>query len=343
MFVGRYTEHDEKGLSVFEFNNFTGNLRLISESYVGPNPSYFCYDDSKRLIYVINEVLKFKGSFGGGLSTYSFEKKTGKLKLANEILIPFGGPCFISMSSDSGFLFVANYPKGSVAVIKLDTNGIPETIADTILYEKNNPDVSHAHMIMSDPSGKKVYVTDLGLDRIMIYDFDKESGTLNLTGNGIVSFPKGSGPRHFTFSADGSKMYVINELNSKIMVFDVDRSGGLNPLQVLPTCREGFEGNNFCADIHIGKTGEFLYGSNRGENTIVTFRIGSDGLLTHAGHTSSGGDWPRNFVIDPTGRFLLAGNQKSNDISVFELDENAGLPLGPRFQTKSVTPACLKF
>jgi 6-phosphogluconolactonase len=136
---------------------------------------------------------------------------------------------------------------------------------------------------------------------------------------------------------------VINELASKLMVFDVDREEGLKLVQTLPTVRAGFEENNYCADIHIGKNGEYLYGSNRGENSIVTFRIGDDGLLTLAGHTSCGGDWPRNFVIDPSGRFLLVANQKSNDITVFKLNRATGLPKETGEKVKTAAPACLKF
>jgi 6-phosphogluconolactonase len=343
LFVGGFVKPGEKGLSQFEFNSRTGDLKLIRESDVGPNPSYFCYSGEKGLMYVLNEVMTFNGTFGGGLTTFKYDPEGGLLEKMNEILIPHGGPCYISISSDTGYLFVANYPNGSVAVIKLDNYGIPEAITDTILYLKSEPDASHAHMILNDPAGKRVYVTDLGLDRILTYDFESSTGKLDLIENGIAEVPKGSGPRHFTFNADGSKLYVINELGSKMMVFNVDENGVLELLQTLPTTREGFELNNYCADIHIGKNGKYLYGSNRGENTIVTFKIGFDGLLSLAGHDTCGGDWPRNFVIDPSGRFLLVGNQKSDEISVFKIDKATGLPKGPAKNFKSVAPACLKF
>ena len=343
LFVGGFVKPGEKGLSQFKFNSRTGDLKLIRESDVGPNPSYFYYSGEKGLMYILNEVMNFKGTFGGGLTTLKYDPEKGLIDKMNEILIPHGGPCFISISSETGYLFVANYPNGSVAVIKLDNYGIPETITDTILYLKSKPDASHAHMILNDPAGTRVYVTDLGLDRILIYDFDSNAGKLNLLDNGIVELPKGSGPRHFTFNADGSKLYVINELGSNMMVFNVEEKGGLKLVQTFQTVREGFAGNNYCADIHLGKSGEFLYGSNRGENTIVTFRIDSDGLLSLAGHTSCGGDWPRNFIIDPSGRFLLVGNQKSDEISVFKIDKASGLPKEPAKNFKSVAPACLKF
>ena len=227
LFVGGFTKPDAKGMSVLAFNNNSGNIRIISQSDVGPNPSYFCYSAQKRLAYVLNEVMDFKGVFGGGLTTYKYDENTGAFDKKGEMLTPYGGPCFISMSPDSGYLFVASYPNGSVAVIKLDDTGIPLTITDTILFSKSAPDQSHAHMMKSDPSGKKIYVTDLGLDMITIYTFDIATGKLSHLENGTVNLPKGSGPRHFDFNSDGSKMYVINELGKTIMVFNNDEKEGL--------------------------------------------------------------------------------------------------------------------
>jgi 6-phosphogluconolactonase len=138
-------------------------------------------------------------------------------------------------------------------------------------------------------------------------------------------------------------MYLINELGSTLMVFDVDKDGILKLLQTLPATREGYNGKNACAEILFGKDDKFLYGSNRGENSIVVFRIGRDGLLSVAGHSPCGGDWPRNFVIDPSGKFLLSGNQKSGDISVFRINLKTGIPEGPVFKTVMKGPAYLEF
>ena len=343
LFVGGYTKPGAKGMSVLQFNNSNGKLKMVSQSDVGPNPSYFCLSEKRKLVYVLNEVKEFNGASGGGLSTFAYDEKIGTLEKKNELLIPYGGPCFISISPDSGFLFVASYPNGSVSVVRLDLNGLPQTVTDTILFSKSSPDMSHAHMIKADPSGKKIYVTDLGLDRITVYDFNKTTGKLFLTENGTIDLPKGSGPRHFEFNSDGTKMYLINEIGKTIMVFNNDEKKGLNLVQTLSTVRKDFTGDNYCADLHIGKDGKFLYGSNRGENTIVTFIIENDGMLTLSGHTSCGGNWPRNFTIDPSGKYILVGNQKSDNISVFKLDKKTGLPVEPANQFPIVTPACLKF
>jgi 6-phosphogluconolactonase len=198
-------------------------------------------------------------------------------------------------------------------------------------------------MIAQGPSVRHVYLTDLGLDRVMIYDLDRQKGKLVPVPNGEIKVPQGSGPRHFVFSPAGTRMYLINELGSTVMVFDVDKGGILKLLQTLPATSEGYNGKNACAEILIGEGGGFLYGSNRGENSIVVFRIGLDGLLTVAGHSTCGGDWPRNFVIDPSGKFLLSGNQKSGDISVFRINLKTGIPEGPVFKATMKAPAYLEF
>ena len=341
LYVGGYTDKEgDKGFSSFTFNSKTGELKLLSQTDAGPNPSYFCYNRKEKLFYIIDEVMEFRGTKGGGLTTL---KDTGTtLEKKSEMTIPYGGPCFISISHDSSHLFVANYPEGSVAVVGLDNNHIPYTTTDSVLYCKNAPDSSHAHMILSDPQGKNVYVSDLGLNSVTAYGFDKEKGRLIPLSEGITKVREGSGPRHFTFNADGSKLYLINELGSAIMVFTVKEGGALELLQTVSTLKPDYKGANACADIHFGIDGKFLYGSNRGENTIVTFRVEEGGLLKLAGSTSCGGKWPRNFVIDPAGKFLLVGNERSDNISVFSIDGNSGLPSKLVYTARSRRPACLK-
>lgn len=339
LFVGSYTKPGEKGMTVFDFNEKNGKLTLVSQSDVGLNPSYFCFSRKTGIFYIANEVSDFKGSEEGGLTTFKYSEDGSFLK-TGEMMVPFGGPCFISMSPDSSYLFMANYPKGSVAVIRLDNNGIPAIITDTILYVKSSPEVSHAHMIKSDPEGKKIYVTDLGLDRIIRYNFDKTEGRLHPIDT--LTVPKGLGPRHFDFSKDGSYLYVITELGSKIAVFSLT---GEKPelKQIISTLKEETKKESACADIHISLDGKYVYGSNRGENTIVTFAVQPDGTLKLAGHATCGGNWPRNFTLDPANRFLLVGNQKSDSIAVFRLDQNTGLPVLPAEKYAVISPVCLKF
>ncbi len=343
LFAGGFTKGDEKGLNVYEFDNRSGELTLLSQSDAGPNPAYFCFSTRHNLLYAANEVMEFKGKPGGGLTTLKYDPGKASFEKLSEMVIPHGGPCFISISPDSGYLFMANYPRGSVAVIRLNKEGIPEMVTDTILYNPEKPNASHAHMILGDPQGKHIYVTDLGLNRVVVYNFDTVNGKLIQLENGIIPVAEGSGPRHFTFSSDGSKMYLINELGSTMMTFSNDAQSGLKLIQTLST--RGFKqvDKNYCADVHIGESGEYIYGSNRGENSIVVYKIGGDGMLNLAGHSSCGGDWPRNFVIDPSGKFLLAGNQRSDNIAVFRINSKTGIPDGPVDSTIMKGPACLKF
>ena len=343
LFAGRYTEDGGKGLFVFDLNREEGTFKLLSEADAGPNPSYFCISKKKELIYAADEVMEFNSVKGGGLTALRYNPQTGGIEKIKDLLIPNGGPCFISLSPREDYLLMANYSSSSIAVVKLDDKGIPVKVTDTISFASDDGKVSHPHMISFDPMGKKVYLTDLGLDRIVVYNLNAVSGHLKQIENGIIPFARGSGPRHFAFNSEGTKMYVICELNSTISVFDVDENGGLKLIQTLTTLSEGFKGESNCGDIHLGNNGQYLYGSNRGENTIVVFRIGIDGQLSPQGRTSCGGNWPRNFVIDPSGKYILVGNQKSGDISLFKIDEKSGIPLETSKNYKLSTPACLKF
>jgi 6-phosphogluconolactonase len=341
LFAGRYTDSGGKGLYLFDLNRESGTFKELAEEEAGPNPSYFCVSKKKGLIYAANEVMEFKGITGGGVTALKYDPEKGSIEKIKDLLVPDGGPCFISITPDETYLLLANYSSSSITVVKLDANGIPDTVSDKISFPENDGKVSHPHMISFGPAGKKVYLTDLGLDRIVIYDLDNNTGKLSQ--NGIINFPKGTGPRHFVFNSGGTKMYVICELNSTISVLDVDKDGGLKVVQTLTTLAEDFKGESNCADIHLGKNEQFLYGSNRGENTIVVFKVVTDGKLKLAGRTSCGGDWPRNFVIDPSGKYLLTANQKSGNIVLYKIDQKSGLPIATSKEFKVDSPVCLKF
>lgn len=338
VFVGGSAGEDGKGLTIFDFETGTGKMVQVSKWDTGPEPTYFCFSQKDSLLIVANEVMNFKNSDGGGLSTFRYNSDDASLEKTGELLIPYGGPCFVSLSADGGHVFLANYPMGSVVVVKL-SDGIPVRITDTILYVKVTPEVSHAHMIRHDPSGRMVYVSDLGQDMIFRYNFNTVNGKLIPVDTLVI--PEGYGPRHFDFNPDGSFLYIINELSSKITVFSLVGKPAL--IQTVSTVSSDFTGDNFCADIHMSKDGRYLYGSNRGENTIVTFSVNPDGTIKPIGHTPCGGDWPRNFTIDPSGQFLIAGNQRSDNIVVMKIDQSTGVPYAERMRYKIKAPACIKF
>jgi 6-phosphogluconolactonase len=347
--TGGFSENGEKGINILEFNSSGGTMELISSFNAGPNPSYLCISDKLKMIYVINEVTEFKGVKGGGITTLSYSNDFEDLTKAGELPVPNGGPCFISVSPDNQFLLVANYGGGSVAVVRLGPSGLPEAVTDTIiyndtiLYRDKNLKVSRAHMIAFDPAGEKVYVTDLGLDRIMIYTLERSSGKLIPVLEKGISVAPFTGPRHFVFNNDGTLMYMMGELNSAVSVFRVGGPLGLREVQTISTLRQGYTGKNSGADIHISSSGKFLYVTNRGENSVATFSIGNDGLLSLSGHSSCGGNWPRNFAIDPSDKFLLAANQKSDNITVFKIDPATGIPADSIQSVAIKAPSCIKF
>jgi 6-phosphogluconolactonase len=343
MVTGSYSKTGEGGINVFDFNPGNGNLKHVSSFNAGTDPSYFCFSKKYKMIYVINEVSDFMNAKGGGLTTIQYDGNFNNLRKTGEMAVPNGGPCYISISPDNDFLLIANYGGGSVAVIRLDSLGIPISVTDSILFNGDGGKSSHAHMISFDPRGERVYLTDLGLDRIMIYSLDKTTGKLVEFSKNGIKVPEGTGPRHFVFNSAGTQLYLMGELNSTITVFETDKKEGLKHLQTISSLRGGTDLKNASADIHIGKTGDFLYASNRGENTIAIFRIKSNGQLMPAGYADCGGNWPRNFVVDPSGKYLLVGNQKSGDIAVFKIDRFTGLPAGPISNSKLESVSCLKF
>jgi 6-phosphogluconolactonase len=343
LLTGGFSATGEAGMNLFEFNTSSGEMILITEFNAGPNPAYFCFSATRDLIYAINEVSEFNGVQAGGITTISHDGKLNNLKKISEMPVPTGGPCYIAVDPLDKYLLIANYGGGSVAVVRLDGNGVPSEVTQTIVYDTIGGKKSHAHMIDFDPMGKRVYVSDLGLDRVMIYTLDYEAGILLPLSESRVAVPAGTGPRHFVFNSSGSMLYLMGELNNTVTVFQVNNSGGLTEIQTIQS-RDGSSGiRNYSADIHLGRDGKYLYTTNRGDNTVVTFTVRNDGKLSDPVSVSCGGDWPRNFTVDPSGKFIIVGNQKSDQISVLKIDSETGLPAIKVSEHKVPAPACHRF
>jgi len=275
-------------------------------------------------------------SLGGGVTAFAIEKNA-LLQLNSK---GSGGahPCHVALS-EGGQLAVANYTGGNLAVFDLTANG---SLADRQLLEHKTGDtlvVPHVHKAHFNEDG--LFVADLGLDVIKRYQ--KQPYGWVPARQPAISMEKGAGPRHFTFSENRKFLYVINELNSTITVLNRDDEASYYEVETVSTLASDFEGDSFCADIHLSADGQFLYGTNRGENTIVVFSVDKNtGQLTEVGRTSVNGDWPRNFAIDPSGKYLLVANQRSNNISIFSRDAEKGT-LGFLKDFKMGSPVCLVF
>ena len=358
MYVGGYTGRDGNngGLRIIDVDLTNGTFNLVSEADAGPSPSYICISKKRSIIYAANEASRTNedGVRVGIVTALKLDEKTGKAEKIKDLDVPTGGPVFVSLMPDEDFLLLASYGGGSIIAVKLDGNGVPLAVTDTVVFREEGVRSTRGHMVAPGPDGKKVYITCLGLDKIMILDLDKTTGKLTHTGYG--STPKGSGPRHFTFSKDGKKMYVINELNMTMTVFDVASDGSLSEVQTISTLAPGTEviRGYSTADVHFSKDGKFLYGSNRGHNSIVTFKVEADGKLSFVATTPSGGNHPRNFTLDPSGKYILVANTNASpnpelygptpeNIALLKIDQKTGIPAahGEIYITRQ--PSCLKF
>lgn len=335
IYIGTYTDGKSEGIYTLKFNPETGELDSLELKATLPNPSFLALSEDKTRLYAVQETADFD-TLGGGVSAF---KITGdQFEEINSKGTGGAHPCHVSLSNN-GQLAVSNYSGGNVAVFDLDDQG---GLADRQLLQHNPADttgMAHAHKATF--SNNALFVADLGLDAVKRYA--KQPYGFIPAHQATLEFPKGAGPRHFVFNSDASFLYVINELNSSLTVFKQDKEGSYLQIQNVSTLAENFTGESFCADIHLSSDGNFLYGSNRGENTIVIFKVDKDsGKIETVGRENVQGDWPRNFTLSPDGKFLLVANQKSNNISVFKRDsESGGLIYAHDYKINA--PVCLVF
>lgn len=349
VYVGTYTRKGSDGIYVYRFDPVTGELALLG-SQEAENPSFLAIHPNKRSLYAVNELGEFRGESTGAVSAFSIDPDSGLLTLLNQQPSHGQAPAHISVGRDGAYVYVANYTSGTAAVFPVEEQGRLGPASDVVQHEGSGPDPRrqegpHAHSINIDPANRFAYVADLGIDRVMIYDIATERGKLMPGSPPSVAVEAGAGPRHFTFHPSGRFAYVINEMGNTITAFEHrPESGQLSVLQTVPTLPESFDGSNTTADLHILPTGDFLYGSNRGHDSIVIYAVDQeDGKLSYVGHVSTEGKTPRNFGIDPTGTYLITANQDSDSLVVFRIDpDTGGLTLTGEHVEVSM-PVCVAF
>jgi 6-phosphogluconolactonase len=356
VYVGTYTlkmghvSGKAEGIYVYRMNPRTGTLKLSNQMTGVVNPSYLTIHPNHHFLYAVNELDHFAGQPGGGVSAFRIDAHSGALSLLNQQPTFGGAPCHLVVDKTGKFLMVANYLGGNVAVYPLQDDGEIGMVCDLVQHPTDASDpqhkkVPHAHSVNLDPAHKYTLVADLGLDKVFIYRLYASNGKLFPHDVPSVSLKPGAGPRHLDFHPNGRYVYVINELNSTLTAFTYDsKLGTLSEIHTLSTLPEGFKGRSACADIHVHPSGKYVYGSNRGHNSIVAYAIDpASGALTCIGHEPTQGDIPRNFAIDPSGSFLLAANQDSDTIVTFHIDPSTG-KLESTGQTAMVpSPVCIKF
>ena len=349
VYIGTYTTKGAEGIYVYSFDPSCGELTFSSKVTGIENPTFLAIDPQQRYLYAANEVGTFDGKPSGAVSAFSIDPKTGKLTYLNEQLSHGTSPCHLNVDQTGQFVLVANYGSGSVSILPIEDDGRLGEASDFIQHEGSsvNPERQqgpHAHSITIDPTNRYAFAADLGLDKILVYQLDLSQGKLHPHDEPWVSVHAGAGPRHFAFHPNLKYAYVINEIDSTMTAFTYDQSRGtLQEMQTVPALPEGFTGTSYCADVHVSPSGKYVYGSNRGHDSIVILRVDSaTGTLRYVGHQATQGKWPRNFAIDPTGSYLLAANQDSDTVVTFHIDEQTGI-LAPTGHVASVpAPVCLK-
>lgn len=349
-YIGTYTRGDSKGIYRSELDPQTGEISLPTLAYEIDNPSFLAISADKKNLYAVGEVADFGDGNSGAVSAFKF-KEDGTLELLNQEPSGGSGPCHVEISPWKSYLMVSNYGGGSFSTLPLGEDGQLAPAKSFFQHEGSSINEGrqkgpHGHGMYTVPSGQLALAVDLGLDKVMIYrKVDQLSGELALNDPAFIEVQPGSGPRHLAVSSTGQRVYVLNELDSTLDVFAFNPTTGVSEhLQRVPTLPEGFEGNNTTAEIYIHPSGQWLYASNRGHDSIATYRIDNEtGLVTLVDHVSTMGKTPRHFRIAPGGQFLVAANQDTSNIVVFKIDQKIGTLKPLPSQISVPNPCCIEF
>ncbi len=329
LFAGTYTSGKSKGIYVYDFDATNGQVKWVSNTDSSANPSFLTLAPDGKHLYAVNEVSRQQAGF---VAAYSFDPGTGKLSFINKQSSGSENPCHVSITQNGKWLAVANYTGGSLAVFPINTDGSIEPFTQHIIHTGKgiNPqrqEKPHVHSVFFSPDNTFLLSPDLGLDQVYVYQFKKgDNKPLTPAPVPYAATEPGTGPRHLEFSSNGRFVYLVEELGGAVSVFTY-HDGILKPIQRIFTHPDDYKGQPGSADIHLSPDGKFLYASNRGdENNLAIFSVAaSTGKLTLAGYQSTGGEQPRNFMIDPTGKYLLVAHQKTSNIVIFKRDATSGL------------------
>lgn len=349
LLVGTYTSGKSQGIYVYTFNTKTAVDSLVSIAKT-KNPSYLAVSPNNKNVYAVNETEDTTGPYiGGGVTAFSFDKSTGTLTAMDQQLSGGKNPCYVSVTKSGKYVFVGNYSSGTLAEFPVKSNGSIDSASQVIAHTGTGPNKQrqegpHVHSTVLSPDNKYLFVPNLGIDKVMIYDVNKNTGKLTPALAPFAATDSGAGPRHFEFSHNGKYAYLITEMAGKVVAYRYG-SGRLVKLQTISILPKNFTGEIGAADIHASQDGKFLYCSNRGTaNNITIFSINPvTGKLAVVGYQSTLGETPRNFNFDPTGNFLLVANQRSDDIIIFKINKKTGLLKDTGKRINVPNPVCIKW
>lgn len=348
LFVGNYTQGTpNKGLFVYAFNNETGQLKKLSHVPNITNPSFIAIAPNGQYLYACTDT---KMPNAGSVSAFKIDSINGRLTFINKQASGGENPVYVSVHQNNRYVVNANYTEGNVSVYTTNENGSLNPYSQLIQFtdssiNKERQDKAHIHAAVFSPQNDYVFLPDLGADKIRVFKFDTlQKQPLVAMPDYTVQAALGSGPRHFTFHPTKAFAYCIEELGGTVTGYTY-QNGKLDTIQSIFAYSQKQTSYYGSADIHISPDGLFLYASNRwdGENTIAIFSIHQqNGKLNLLGHQQTYGDHPRNFTIDPTGRFLLVANLVTNNIIVFKRNLKTGLLSKTPYSIRVSQPSCLQ-
>jgi 6-phosphogluconolactonase len=347
VFIGTYTTGASHGIYRCTLDPATGQLRDCALAAVTPQPSFLRVDARHRVLHAVNEVGDADSTAGGALTSFRINDEGRLTPLARQ---PTCGasPCFVAVDEHHHLLLTANYDSGSVTMCRLTVDGAVGSPCDVVTHTGRGPDPRrqtqpHPHSVHLSPDGQCVLVVDLGLDRIVTYAIRDDRPAFETHALSSVAAPPGSGPRHAEFHPDGRHLYVVNELGSSVTVYAYrDADASLSSRGTWSTLPAGWHGQNKGGDLHVAPSGNVLYVSNRGHDSIAIFDVVYQGrALVLRGHVSTQGRGPRQFVVTPEGTHLLVANQDSDRVASLAIDPASGA-LAPTGSGVAVpTPACV--
>ena len=336
VYVGTYTGETSQGIYAFRFDDSSGGLTPLGLAAETPSPSFLTSGTNGRFVFAVNELQSFRGAASGSVTSFAADPVTARLTEISVQPTRGAGPCHLALDQTGRYLAVANYGGGNFSIFPVGADGRLQPAASVFAGDQSEPGrstpaVRLGHMVGFDAHNRFLLAADKGLDRLLVYRFDAAKGIVTPNRPPSAALPSGSGPRHFAFHPNGQWLFAISELASTITTFAWDQaSGRLTAAGSVPTRPAGVT-TGTTAEIAVHPSGRFLYGSNRGHDSIVVFSVGAGGALTLVQYEPTRGQTPRHFAIDPTGRWLIAANQDSGTLAVFSVDQNTGRlsPVGP--------------
>ena len=346
LYIGTYTEKTaSKGIYAFQFNDSTGALTSIGLVAETPNPSFLTASANGKFVYAVNEVQNFAGAPGGSVTGFAVDAGTSKLTELNVQATRGASPCHLVLDRTGRFLAVANYSGGNYSLFPVSSDGRLQPAVSVVMGQpiEASPAKALGHMVGFDAGNKYLITADKGLNQMLVFTFDVRSGKVALNNTPPVMLPPGSGPRHYAFHPSGKWLFTISEQGATITTFEWSpKTGTLMARSSVPT-RPAEVKSGSTAEIAVHRSGRFVYGSNRGHDSIAVFGVGADGALTLVEYEPTRGQTPRNFALDPSGRWLIAGNQRSDTLAVFSIDQKTGA-LTPAGELTSVpSPVSILF